>query len=127
MPLYTLNRNYTHRSTSGVISFQKGEPAFVPPYMEKEIIAIGGDRVDGDTPDVLDPEKVLPPPLSHQEREDELYGAFALLIDRNDSKDFTGAGTPTIKAVEKIIGFDVDKVEIADMWAKYKLAKAEQA
>lgn len=127
MPEYTLNRNHLYRSTSGVISFEKDVPAFVPPYMEKEIIAIGGVRVDGATPDYLDPVKAAKQAPQGQEREDELYGAFGLLIERNDPKDFTGAGVPTVKAVEKIVDFDVERVELNDLWGSYKAAKAEEA
>ena len=63
MPLYTLHRNYLHSSTLGVISFVKGEETMVPPLLEREIIAIGGRRVEGDNPDVLDAEKAAPIPL----------------------------------------------------------------
>lgn len=122
MPKYTLHRDYVHRSTLGVISFEEDVPTHVPPHMEKEVIAIGAVRAEGegDTPKVLDPEKKLPDIPVGDEREAEIKAAFELLIDRNDSDDFTGQGVPTVKAVEKIVGFDVDRKEIVELWAAMK-------
>ena len=126
MPQYVLNRNYTHRSTHGVVSFEKGKPSHVPPMMEKEIIAIGGERADGTQFDPLDPEQAEKTPLSPIERRDELFAAFQIITDRNESSDFTGAGVPTVKAVEKLVDFDVDRAEIVEVWGEFKLAKAEE-
>lgn len=125
MPNYTLNRDYTYRSVTGVVSFKKGEPTWVVPAMEKELIAIGAERVDGEAPEVLDPAAPVIVPLSAQERRDELFTAFQMLTEKNDSKDFTGAGVPTIKAVEKIVSFDVDRTEIVELWGEFKVMKAE--
>ena len=46
--------------------------------------------------------------------------AFALLVERNDSKDFTGAGVPSVKAVEKLVDFDVDRNEVVALWQAYR-------
>lgn len=125
MPLYVLNRNHTHRSTLGVVTFKKGEPCWVVPMMEKEVLAIGAERADGESPDILDPEKVEKVPMSPMERQDELFTVFQILAERNDPKDFTGAGTPTVKSVEKLVEFDVDRNEIVELWNEFKVAKAE--
>lgn len=126
MANYVLNRTHTHRSTMGVVSFIKGEPTAVPSMLEKEVIAIGAVREEGVTPDVLSDAPSAPEPLTQTQRVDELFLAFELIIAGNESKDFTGAGVPTVKAVEKIVGFDVDRVEIGEAWAQYKVAKAEE-
>lgn len=125
MSLFVLNRNHTYRSTSGVISFEKGVPVFVPPYMQKEVIAIGAERADGEQVDVLGPETTQPVPLSDLERKDEIFAAFQLISEKNDPKDFTGAGVPTVKAIEKIVAFDVDRNEVVELWGEYKAALAE--
>lgn len=125
MSLFVLNRNHTYRSTSGVISFEKGVPVFVPPYMQKEVIAIGAERADGEQVDVLGPETTKPVPLSDLERKDEIFAAFQLISEKNDPKDFTGAGVPTVKAIEKIVAFDVDRNEVVELWGEYKAALAE--
>lgn len=120
MPKYTLHRDYTHRSTLGVISFEEGVPTHVPPHMEKEIVAIGGVRADGDNPDILEQTPKLPDAPLGDDREAEIKAAFDLLIERNDSNDFTGQGVPSVKAVEKIVGFDVDRKELVELWAAIK-------
>ena len=125
MPLYTLHRNYLHSSTLGVISFVKGEETMVPPLLEREIIAIGGRRVEGDNPDVLDAEKTAPIPLSFDERRDEIFAAFKLLVESNESKDFTGAGVPTVSAVKKLTGLDADRAEVIELWSEFRVLADE--
>lgn len=125
MPYYVLNRNFNFHSTLGGASFVKGEPAWVIPAIEKQVVAIGAVRVDGDTPDVLEEAPKLPEAPEGTEREEALYAAFDLLSERNESRDFTAQGVPTVKAVEKITGFDVDKLEVVEAWAAQKVAKAE--
>ena len=124
MPEYILNRNYTHRSTLGhSIEFVKGKPAFVPPSLEKEIVAIGGERVDGDNPDVLPPEVVVAHVPQGEERQEQIFACFDILTERNDSGDFTGAGIPRAKSVEKILDFAIEAKEVATAWAEYRVAK----
>ena len=127
MPLYTLHRTHMHSSTLGVVSFIKGEETWVPPYLEREIIAIGGQRVDGDNPDVIDAEKVEALPLSFDERRDEIFAAFKLLVETNDSKDFTGAGVPTVAAVKKLVGAgcDADRAEVIELWSEFRVLADE--
>lgn len=126
MPEYVLNRNHTHRSLQGfTVEFVKGTPVFVPPIIEKEVVAIGAQRVDGDNPDVVEDIPVEQPPMSDDARLDELYAAFDLLVERNDSGDFTAQGIPTVKAVEKIVSFSVDKKEVAEAYSTYRVAKQE--
>ena len=126
MPQYVLSRNYTLRTTNGVISFVKGEPTWVPSFMEKDAVGIGAERVDGEKVELLEPEQPPKTVITGTEREAQLYAAFDLIVETNESKDFTGAGTPTVKAVEKLTNIDFDRGEITDAWAKYKEAKAEQ-
>lgn len=125
MPLYTLNRNHTHRSVNGVVSFVKNEPTWVVPALEREVVAIGAERVDGDNPEVLDPIVPEVPAPTPEQRRDDIFAAFQLLSERNSANDFTGAGVPTVKAVEKIVGFDVDRTEVSELWGEFKIAKAE--
>jgi hypothetical protein len=126
MPEYVLNRNYTLRSLLGhSVQFIKNEPVNVPALIEKEARAIGAERVDGKNPDVLDPEREEVAPLSAQERLEQITTAFELLVERNDPKDFTGAGVPSVKAVEKILGFDVDRNEVTRAWAAMRASQGE--
>ena len=128
MPEYVLNRNYTLRTTNGVISFEKGQPTWVVPMMERDAVAIGAERVEGEAPNPLGDFDVPKLPVyTPDECTAQILSAFELLIERNDAKDFTGQGVPSVKAIEKIVGFDVDRSEVLETWAQYKADKAEQA
>ena len=121
MAEYVLNRNFVLRSMTGhSVNFVKNVPTFVPALIEREARGIGAERVDGANPDMLDPETPEVAPLSHDERAEQIRTAFALLTERNDSKDFTGAGVPSVKAVEKLVGFDVDRNEVVALWQAYR-------
>lgn len=122
MPSFVLNRDFTLRTVDGVISFVKGEPTWVPPAMVRHAVAIGAEA-DGDKPDLTD--TVAPKPsLAQEERQAMIFLAFEQLEAVNDTKDFTGAGVPTVKAVEKLTEFDVDRVEVTEAWAEYRAGKA---
>lgn len=126
MPLYTLNRNFTLRTTSGVISFIKDEETHVPPFMEREAQAIGALPVEDTDVSLVPQDPKLPSTPQGEDRNKEVFAAFDLLIERNDSNDFTGQGAPSVKAVEKIVGFDVDRSEVLELWAEHKTLKAGQ-
>ena len=121
MAEYVLNRNFVLRSMTGhSVNFVKNVPTFVPALIEREARGIGAERVDGANPDMLDPETPEVAPLSHDERAEQIRTAFALLTERNNSKDFTGAGVPSVKAVEKLVDFDVDRNEVVALWQAYR-------
>ena len=121
MAEYVLNRNFVLRSMTGhSVNFVKNVPTFVPALIEREARGIGAERVDGANPDMLDLELPEVAPLSHDERAEQIRTAFALLTERNDSKDFTGAGVPSVKAVEKLVDFDVDRNEVVALWQAYR-------
>jgi hypothetical protein len=121
MPEYVLNRTYTLRTTSGVISFQKGTPTWVPPYMERDAAGIGAQRVDGKDIDPLGEEEVKVPEIGFDERQAQIRTAFELIVETNDAKDFTGQGVPTVKAVEKITGIrNVERGEVLELWQAFR-------
>jgi hypothetical protein len=121
MPEYVLNRTYTLRTTSGVISFQKGTPTWVPPYMERDAAGIGAQRVDGKDIDPLGEEEVKVPEIGFDERQAQIRTAFELIVETNDAKDFTGQGVPTVKAVEKITGIrNVERGELLELWQAFR-------
>lgn len=122
MPFYVLNRNYTHRSLLGhSVGFTKGQPTWVPPGpIEIEVVKIGAEMVDGENPSVLDDDTPVKEELSAEELELLVREAFKQVVKANNSKDFTGAGVPTVKAIEKITGEDVERSFIEEIWAKVK-------
>lgn len=125
MPVFKLNRNYTLSSLFGhTVTFKKGEETYVAPILVPECVAIGAEQVDG-AADVLGPETAEAVPMSPAEREAAIMLAFNELATRNDRSDFTGAGVPTPKAIEKLTGFKVDVKERDSLWQKRREALAE--
>ena len=56
------------------------------------------------------------------------YGVIAqqiikLIVETNESKDFTGAGVPTVAAVKKLVGAEceVDRAEIIELWGEFRV------
>lgn len=120
MPEFVLNRNYSMRSLYGhIIDFKKGQPTYVPPMCAREAASLGAECVDGKV-DVLDAEAEAEVPMSPDERQESIIAAFKRLEERNGRSDFTGNGSPAVPALEKILGFDVDKKEINPLWVAYR-------
>lgn len=121
MPNFVLNRDYNHLSINGCISFKKGVPASAPSYMTKELLQIGAEMVDGVAPSLTPEEPKAPVIPEGADRSDQIKAAFELIVGRNESTDFTGSGRPSVKAVEKLTGFDVDPKEVSDAWDEFKV------
>lgn len=122
MPLYTLNRTYTHRSLYGhTIGFEKNQPTWVPPGpIEIEVVKLGAEKIDGENPSVIDDDTPPKEELSAEDLELLVREAFKQIVKTNNPKDFTGAGVPAVKAVEKATGEDVDRKFIEELWSKIK-------
>lgn len=127
LPKLTLNRDYVLTTTKGhSIAFKKGEPTHVPAAVYQDAIAIGAQPSDGSDPDVLKDEKVDKAPADPAERNPLILAAIEKIVAGNARKDFTAAGSPSVKAVERELGFDVDAREIAGVWRDYHEKKAAQ-
>lgn len=123
MPDYTLNRNFTLRSTKGhILNFKKGVPMYVPPELERDVVAIGGEPVSGEAPAVVDDEleKIAPAAPSGDERESKILAAFAALVKRNAREDFSASGIPNTRALREALGFSVDVKERDRLWIEYR-------
>ena len=122
-----LNRDYVLTTTMGhSIQFKKGVPTNVPPSVYQAALGIGAQPPEGEAPNVpveVDPTK---PPTDAALRNPLILAAIEKIVAGNERKDFTAAGSPTVKAVERILGFDVDGREIAVMWQEFHDKKAAQ-
>lgn len=119
-----LNRNYVLTTTKGhVIRFVKGEPTHVPPIVYQEAIAIGAQPDDDEAPDLLPDEKQAVVVHDITQRNALILGAIEKIVGGNSRMDFTAAGTPTVKAVERELGFDVDRAEVNRNWQQYNEAQ----
>jgi hypothetical protein len=125
MPEFILNRNYMLTTTSGrSIQFVKGKPVHVPPMMVRDAVAIGATPADGSEVDVLDPDPVDLVPKDMITRAENIYEAVVKIVAAGGRKDFTSAGSPHIKAVTRVLGWEPDPREIAKAWTDYLEAQA---
>lgn len=120
MPQVKLNRSYLHRSPNGIINFLAGEPTHVPQYMLREVMMIGGEVVGGEAPSLTPEAPQAPSAPAGTDRAEQIKAAFQLIVERNESSDFTGSGRPSVKAVEKVTEFDVEPKEVSDLWDEFK-------
>lgn len=127
MPTYVLGRTYTLAGNGFVIDFKKGQPVHVPPEMEVEAMKIGAEPVDGKKPDMLPKEEVVKEAPEGADRNALMFAAFEEIVKGGVRGDFTGQGIPTVKSVEKIVGFDTTKQEIDTLYREFKQAEAATA
>lgn len=127
LPKLVLNRDHVLATTKGhMIAFKKGEPTHVPAAVYQDAIAIGAQPEDGSDPNVLEDKKDSKAPADPAERNPLILAAIEKIVAGNERKDFTAAGSPTVKAVEREVGFDVDAREVATVWQEYHEKKAAQ-
>lgn len=124
--MLTLHRDYTLSTLFGhTITFKKDEPTHVPMAAYAAAIAVGAVPADGGSADViLEDAKNPAAPGDPLERNRLLLAAIEELVEKNDRKDFTAAGLPSVKAVERVLGFDVDGREVAANWQELHEKKA---
>ena len=115
-----LNRNFTLTTTKGhSIAFVKGVPTHVPPAIYQEALTIGAIPPDGEAPHVEDVVKTDNAPSDPAERAPLILDAIEKLVAENARDNFTAAGSPTVDAVSKLVGFKVQSKEIAPVWQSY--------
>ncbi len=123
MPTYKLNRDYTLRSKFGrSVAFKAGEPTHIPSFLEAECIAIGGENCDKAAPKVAPKSSDV---WTYEKRQECLFKLFDTLVKKNDAKDFTASGQPSLTVVKKHIEFDLERAELDDYWQAYKLGTLE--
>jgi len=122
-----LNRNHTLSTLMGhTVTFKKGEPTFVPPAAYAAAIAIGAMPADGSDPNVIEDKPDSKAPADPAQRGPLILAVIEKLVAKNDRKDFTAAGSPAVKAVERELGFDVDAREVSAAWQEMHEKKAAQ-
>jgi hypothetical protein len=125
MPNYLLNRNFALATTKGhIIHFKKGQPTWVPPVCVPDAVAIGAVPADGSDADVIKEIDIQKAPSDPSTREKLLLELFEKLIAANQREDFTAAGAPHVKAIERELKFKVDNRERDVVWQKYRDAQA---
>lgn len=121
MPQYVFNRTFTLRTTAGMsFEVKKGVPFKAPSVIETEIIASGGECLDGSVtltdegPDII-------PVIEEQTRTATIDNAFKDILVRNDAKDFTAQSTPSLAVMKRRTKLaELDRSEIDEAWTAFR-------
>jgi len=125
--LMVLNRNHTLATTMGhILGFKKGEPTAVPRFLYQEALSIGAEPLEKADAPSLDERPAGAAPMDLAARAEAIDAAVAKIVGMNQRKDFTAAGSPSVKAVERELGYDVDGREVAAAWQRAADAKAAE-
>lgn len=124
-----MDRNYTVRSTLGhIITFKKGEPTLVVASMVRSCAEVGARRVDGEEAikpveeeDVAQAQQAVDP----GQRMDDVRAAIDKLVEKNDVDDFTAGGSPKVASVSEVVGYKIDRTEVARAWKQRNEELAE--
>lgn len=110
---FTLNRNLVIASTLGhAIGFKKDVPMEVPEILWAEVQKHGAVP-EGD----LYPDDEAPPAeIGPEERKSLIKAAMESIVLKNAREDFTAAGAPHARALERELGFRVDARERDTLW-----------
>ena len=109
--MYVANRDVIVPTDYGhMLSFKKGKAVYVPPLVREEVLKYGVLPVEGEIPV---PEEVEQPPEPiGEERNRRIREAIKIVVERNDSGDFTAGGVPKEAVIIKEAGFRVARREI---------------
>lgn len=95
---------------------------YVPPAIREEVTNIGMiPETENEEPEVAVRAKK---PEDATKLKEALYTAFDILVEAAERESFTAAGTPKVKYVERLLGYDVTQDEVKDTFAAYQIDKA---
>lgn len=125
MPKFILNRDHDLASKLGAsVSIKKNVPFFAPPFLQREIEALGGELIEHDEPgaDGGEGDKT---PATAEERKAAMLAAFDVIMNAGNKVDITdgGKGHPTQKALSRDLGWTPEAKERDAAWAEYVKGK----
>lgn len=116
--MFTLSRDYTMAEMGHVVIFKKDIPTPVPVLLHDHALTAGA------TPSAELPVKEAPAgksePVDPVLREQAVFGAFKVIVERGERTDFTAGKKPHTNAVEAITGWNIDARERDELWDKFR-------
>lgn len=58
-------------------------------------------------------------------RQAQIIAAIGVLVDKKDPIDFNRSGSPQVRSIETIVGFDISNTERDKAWKAYQASKNE--
>ena len=124
--LMKLHRDYVLKTLLGhSIQFIKNQPVNVPELVVREAVAIGAVEAETEAPpNVIEDAPADNSPADPLEREEQIFAAIKVLVEKNDTNDFTAANSPKAAALSREVGYTVERKEIGPLWQRYHDEKA---
>lgn len=126
MPQMISLRTFRLESTKGhIVRFEAKVPRFVPDAIVPEAMAAG--CVPTDESEIPFYEDLSRAKVEFQGdiKRSMVYLAIKSLAQKNDSKDFDGGGYPKTKVVADLLGFEVERQMVIDLYQEYQQVTAE--
>lgn len=126
MPQMISLRSFTLQTTKGhCIAFEAKAPKYVPPDVVSEAMAQGCVPTDESEIPFIEDVQRSKVEFQGDIRKAMIYIAVKTVIERNNVKDFDGAGVPKTSVVAERIGYEVSRAELLDIYQQYNTIKSE--
>lgn len=117
-----MNRDFTISGMGHAIAFKKDVAQHVPPTLHTEAMRCGAVPVDqAEVEHVATPHKRVAE-VQGDERAKKIVAAMDTLVAGNDRMSFGANGLPTIRAITRITGIELESNERDDLWQKRVIA-----
>lgn len=126
MPDFISLRSFRLESTTGHVAiFEANKPRFIPDALVPAAMAAGCVPVNAaDTPFYEDQSRAKVE-FTGDIRKSMIFLAVKHIAEQNNVKDFDGGGTPKTAVVSGLIGYEVARKEVVDLFQQYLQLKSE--
>ena len=123
---FVMQRNHTVTAAGHAVKFTAGKAVHVPPELHRTVIGEGAvvSEEEDEAVDFSDAPAAQGAPENAAERAELIRMALGDIRSADMRENFTANGSPKVKAVGKIVGFDVSAHEINDLWSEMIQAAA---
>lgn len=64
-------------------------------------------------------------PQDPEDLQKEVFDTFTTLVELGERNSFAGNGMPAMPALKELLGYDLTKAELKDLWGKFQQAQKE--
>lgn len=126
MPEMISLRSFRLETTKGhIVLFEAKKPRFVPDAIVAEAMAAGCVPTDENSIPFYEDMTRAKVEFTGDIRRSMVFLAVKVIAQKNDPKEFDGGGYPKVKAVAEMLGFEVERQMVIDLYQEYQQVTAE--
>ena len=119
MTHFVMQRDRVVATLAGqMFDFKKGEPVYVAPGAQREVMNAGAVPVEEGFVLAEDAPAVTVA-VHGEDRKKIILSVFEKLVERNERGDFDAGSKPSVKTVSQLAGFQVDAKERNTLWVEF--------